>query len=157
MRAVKLFPAGLIGPDGLRALRGPFPDVAFVPTGGIATNEVGRWLDAGALAVGVGGRLAPPTLHEDLDGSELTSRVQVILDELSRRPPPLICRRPDVRMPTVRDQIGRKTRVPLCPPNAKEFDTAGAGSQDRGSSTTSMSISGSSSVTCMVGGSSRCR
>ncbi|MBA3295264.1 MAG: hypothetical protein H0T40_16420 [Geodermatophilaceae bacterium] len=82
----EVVPAGLIGPDGLRALRGPFPDVAFVPTGGIATNEVGRWLDAGALAVGFGGRLAPPTLHEDLDGSELTSRVQVILDELSHRP-----------------------------------------------------------------------
>ena len=66
VRAAKLLPAGLIGPDGLR---GPFPDAAFVPTGGIATNEVGRWLDAKALAVGVGGRLAPPTLHEDLDGS----------------------------------------------------------------------------------------
>lgn len=54
-------------------------------------------------------------------------------------------------------QMGRKTSVPLCPPKANELDTAGAGSQGRDSSTTSMSRAESSSVTCIVGGSSRCR
>src|SRR6476659_9852458 len=33
--AVKIFPAGLGGPAYLRALRAPFPDLAFVPTGGV--------------------------------------------------------------------------------------------------------------------------
>lgn len=83
-QAVKLFPASLVGPDGLRGLLGPFPDVAFVPTGGIAPDEVGRWLDAGAVAVGVGGRLAPPTLSGDTDATALAARVQGVLDGLSR-------------------------------------------------------------------------
>jgi len=83
-RAMKLFPASLLGPNGLRALLGPFPDVAFVPTGGLAPDQVKGWLEAGALAVGVGGQLAPPTLHGDIDASALTVRVQEVLAELSR-------------------------------------------------------------------------
>lgn len=83
-RALKLFPAHLLGPDGLQALLGPFPGVAFVPTGGIAPDQVGRWLDAGALAVGVGGGLAPPTLHGDSAAAALTARVQEVLDELAK-------------------------------------------------------------------------
>ena len=52
--AVKLFPAGALTPASLAALRGPFPDAAVVPTGGIKVHEVGDWLDAGAVAVGLG-------------------------------------------------------------------------------------------------------
>lgn len=57
--AVKLFPGSLGGPSYLKALRGPFPEVPFVPTGGVSEENVGEWLAAGALAVGVGGALAP--------------------------------------------------------------------------------------------------
>ncbi|MGI8994443.1 MAG: bifunctional 4-hydroxy-2-oxoglutarate aldolase/2-dehydro-3-deoxy-phosphogluconate aldolase [Nocardioidaceae bacterium] len=55
--AVKLFPASLIGPSGLAILRGPFPDLAFIPTGGITMDDVDAWLDAGAHAVGLGNSL----------------------------------------------------------------------------------------------------
>lgn len=55
--AVKLFPAGPLGIDYLKALRGPFPDVAVVPTGGIAIKDVRAWLQAGALCVGLGSAL----------------------------------------------------------------------------------------------------
>jgi 2-dehydro-3-deoxyphosphogluconate aldolase / (4S)-4-hydroxy-2-oxoglutarate aldolase len=69
--AVKLFPASLGGPAYLRALRGPFPGIPFVPTGGIGPGEVGSYLAAGATCVGVGsevtGRTAPATAA-DLDG-----------------------------------------------------------------------------------------
>jgi 2-dehydro-3-deoxyphosphogluconate aldolase / (4S)-4-hydroxy-2-oxoglutarate aldolase len=54
---VKIFPASLGGPAYLKALRGPFPDVAFMPTGGVSAANLGRWLDAGAFAVGAGGDL----------------------------------------------------------------------------------------------------
>jgi 2-dehydro-3-deoxyphosphogluconate aldolase/(4S)-4-hydroxy-2-oxoglutarate aldolase len=60
--AVKLFPASLGGPSYLRALAGPFPDVAFLPTGGVTAGNVGEWLSAGALAVGAGGDLCAPAL-----------------------------------------------------------------------------------------------
>ncbi len=85
INAMKLFPAQLVGLEGLRALLGPFPDVAFVPTGGIAPQQVRRWLDAGALAVGVGGSLAPAVLSTDADEADLISRVRDLLDGLAER------------------------------------------------------------------------
>jgi 2-keto-3-deoxy-6-phosphogluconate aldolase len=57
--AVKLFPASSCGTPHLRALFGPFPGIKVVPTGGIALDDIGAWLEAGAWAVGVGGKLAP--------------------------------------------------------------------------------------------------
>ena len=73
--AVKLFPARLGGPDYLRALRGPFADVAFVPTGGIEIEQVRSWLDAGATAIGLGSALVgsdPPRGAGDIQA--LTDR-----------------------------------------------------------------------------------
>jgi 2-dehydro-3-deoxyphosphogluconate aldolase/(4S)-4-hydroxy-2-oxoglutarate aldolase len=55
--AVKLFPASVGGPAYLRAVRAPLPEVPLVPTGGVGLEEIGRYLDAGALAVGLGGPL----------------------------------------------------------------------------------------------------
>ncbi|MDG4830146.1 bifunctional 4-hydroxy-2-oxoglutarate aldolase/2-dehydro-3-deoxy-phosphogluconate aldolase [Solwaraspora sp. WMMD1047] len=55
--AVKLFPASLGGVGYLRTLREPFPDVPFVPFGGIDVGLAAEYLAAGALAVGVGGPL----------------------------------------------------------------------------------------------------
>jgi 2-dehydro-3-deoxyphosphogluconate aldolase/(4S)-4-hydroxy-2-oxoglutarate aldolase len=54
---VKVFPAALGGPAYVRALRGPFPDTPFMPTGGVSAGNLREWLDAGAIAVGAGGEL----------------------------------------------------------------------------------------------------
>jgi 2-dehydro-3-deoxyphosphogluconate aldolase/(4S)-4-hydroxy-2-oxoglutarate aldolase len=53
--AVKVFPARGVGPAYLRDLAGPLPDVALVPSGGIDHANAAAFLDAGALAVSVGG------------------------------------------------------------------------------------------------------
>jgi 2-dehydro-3-deoxyphosphogluconate aldolase / (4S)-4-hydroxy-2-oxoglutarate aldolase len=58
--AVKVFPASLGGPAYLKALRGPFPDVAFMPTGGVSVANISEWLAAGAVAVGAGSELCSP-------------------------------------------------------------------------------------------------
>jgi 2-dehydro-3-deoxyphosphogluconate aldolase/(4S)-4-hydroxy-2-oxoglutarate aldolase len=55
--AVKLFPAPVGGPAYVRALRGPIPDVPFVPTGGVGVDDVRAYLDAGATCVGLGADL----------------------------------------------------------------------------------------------------
>lgn len=55
--AVKLFPASLGGPGYLRALRGPFPRVPFIPVGGIDLKLAREFLAAGAVAVGIGSPL----------------------------------------------------------------------------------------------------
>lgn len=54
---VKVFPASLLGPSYLRSLRGPFPDLLLLPTGGITVENVPHYFQAGAAALGVGGEL----------------------------------------------------------------------------------------------------
>jgi 2-dehydro-3-deoxyphosphogluconate aldolase/(4S)-4-hydroxy-2-oxoglutarate aldolase len=54
---VKVFPAGRLGAAYLRELRGPFPEIRLLPTGGIGSGNAREFLDAGAIAVGVGGSL----------------------------------------------------------------------------------------------------
>ncbi len=62
--AVKLFPASVGGPGLLRTLRGPFSQVEFVPTGGVSADNASDYLEAGAVAVGIGSWL---TGHPDRD------------------------------------------------------------------------------------------
>lgn len=55
---VKVFPAQNVGGAAyLRALRGPFPDIPLVPTGGVTLDNVGDMFKAGAVAVGVGSEM----------------------------------------------------------------------------------------------------
>ena len=61
VETVKLFPAQQLGGvEYLRALRGPFPKMQFVPTGGIGFDNAPEYFAAGALAVGLGGQLTGP-------------------------------------------------------------------------------------------------
>jgi 2-dehydro-3-deoxyphosphogluconate aldolase/(4S)-4-hydroxy-2-oxoglutarate aldolase len=55
--AVKVFPASLLGPTFVREIRGPMPDIPLVPTGGVSAETANAFLDAGAVAVGIGGWL----------------------------------------------------------------------------------------------------
>ncbi|MGE6630272.1 bifunctional 4-hydroxy-2-oxoglutarate aldolase/2-dehydro-3-deoxy-phosphogluconate aldolase [Bacillus sp. NPDC077027] len=63
-RLLKLFPSGSFGLSYMKNLRGPFPQVEFIPTGGIHPNDVPKWLEAGAVAVGVGSQLESSTEEE---------------------------------------------------------------------------------------------
>ncbi|MFJ4978260.1 bifunctional 4-hydroxy-2-oxoglutarate aldolase/2-dehydro-3-deoxy-phosphogluconate aldolase [Streptomyces coeruleorubidus] len=65
--AIKLFPGSLGGPGYLRALRDPFPEVPFVPVGGVDAQAARDYLDRGALAVGVGS----PLVGDAADGGDL--------------------------------------------------------------------------------------
>jgi 2-dehydro-3-deoxyphosphogluconate aldolase / (4S)-4-hydroxy-2-oxoglutarate aldolase len=52
--AVKLFPASVAGPNAVRELRGPFPDIPLIPTGGVTAESAAAFVRAGAIAVGIG-------------------------------------------------------------------------------------------------------
>ena len=80
--AVKLFPAGIGGPQYLRDLRGPFPDAAFVPSGGVNEENARAFLDAGAIAVYAGSSLAPPDLVEAGDHAEIGRRAHAFTGAL---------------------------------------------------------------------------
>jgi 2-dehydro-3-deoxyphosphogluconate aldolase/(4S)-4-hydroxy-2-oxoglutarate aldolase len=72
-QVVKLFPASCGGPAYLRALRGPFPAAAIVPTGGVRIDEIHAYFDAGATAVALGSELvgrSAPRSDTDLEWIE---------------------------------------------------------------------------------------
>ncbi|MGD0694882.1 MAG: bifunctional 4-hydroxy-2-oxoglutarate aldolase/2-dehydro-3-deoxy-phosphogluconate aldolase [Terriglobia bacterium] len=55
---VKIFPCGPAGgPSYIKALRGPLPDIPYVPTGGVTLETTADYIRAGAAAVAVGGEL----------------------------------------------------------------------------------------------------
>jgi 2-dehydro-3-deoxyphosphogluconate aldolase/(4S)-4-hydroxy-2-oxoglutarate aldolase len=58
---VKIFPCGQVGGvDYLHALKAPFPHVKFIAAGGVNQQTAGKYLAAGAAAVGIGSDLIPP-------------------------------------------------------------------------------------------------
>ena len=71
--AVKLFPASVAGPNAVRELRGPFPDIPLIPTGGVTAESAADFVRAGAIAVGIGSWL---TASGDVAGiAERAARV----------------------------------------------------------------------------------
>jgi 2-dehydro-3-deoxyphosphogluconate aldolase / (4S)-4-hydroxy-2-oxoglutarate aldolase len=54
---LKFFPGELGGISHLKSLRGPFPDLHFMPTGGVNNANIQDWANAGAIAVGIGSSL----------------------------------------------------------------------------------------------------
>jgi 2-dehydro-3-deoxyphosphogluconate aldolase / (4S)-4-hydroxy-2-oxoglutarate aldolase len=65
--AVKIFPAETVGAGYLKHLRGPFPDLEAIPSGGVDLDATREWLAAGAAAVSIGG----PLVGDALEGGEL--------------------------------------------------------------------------------------
>jgi 2-dehydro-3-deoxyphosphogluconate aldolase/(4S)-4-hydroxy-2-oxoglutarate aldolase len=60
--AVKIFPAQTVGAGYLKHLRGPFPDLEGIPSGGVDLDATRAWLAAGAAAVSIGGPLVGDAL-----------------------------------------------------------------------------------------------
>lgn len=80
---VKIFPGSVIGPTGLSAFRGPFPDLVAVPTGGVSPENVRDWFKAGAFAVGAGGDLAPASAIDSGDTASLRRNAAHWIDALA--------------------------------------------------------------------------
>ena len=58
---VKLFPGSSLGPSYVRELRGPLPEIETIVTGGVDGSNALAFLEAGAVAVGIGSALARMT------------------------------------------------------------------------------------------------
>ena len=84
---VKVFPAGnLGGPKYIRALRGPLPQIPLMPTGGVNLGTLREFLDAGAVAVGVGGELVSSAAIRNRDFNLLTENARAFLEVVHSRP-----------------------------------------------------------------------
>jgi 2-dehydro-3-deoxyphosphogluconate aldolase/(4S)-4-hydroxy-2-oxoglutarate aldolase len=71
---VKIFPGSLGGPAYIKALKGPFPYIPMMPTGGVSAANVADWFSAGVVAVGAGSELCPPQLAKEGKFAEISTR-----------------------------------------------------------------------------------
>jgi len=54
---VKVFPATMLGPQFIKDVRAPLPQLKLMPTGGVTVENAGDWIRAGAVAIGIGSAL----------------------------------------------------------------------------------------------------
>ena len=73
---IKIFPGSLVGPSYLKALRGPFPTIKMMPTGGVSVDNVADWFAAGAVAVGAGGELCPTAWAKEGRFDDIVNRAK---------------------------------------------------------------------------------
>jgi 2-dehydro-3-deoxyphosphogluconate aldolase/(4S)-4-hydroxy-2-oxoglutarate aldolase len=84
---VKVFPGSAGGPSYMKALRGPFPDIPMMPTGGVNADNLADWFAAGAVAVGAGSQLCPRAWAEEGRFDDITARAKEFVKavELARQ------------------------------------------------------------------------
>src|SRR5438067_1720820 len=62
---VKVFPATMLGPQFIKDVGAPLPQVKLMPTGGVTLDNAGDWIRAGAVAVGIGSALVDTKAIEE--------------------------------------------------------------------------------------------
>jgi len=78
---IKVFPCGSMGgPKYIQALRGPFPQVPFVPTGGVNVETAADYIRAGAVALGVGGEMISKDALKARDGDVISKLAALFVD-----------------------------------------------------------------------------
>lgn len=70
---VKLFPGNILGPSFVSAIKELFPNLLFMPTGGVDLDKenIAGWFKAGVCAVGMGSKLISKQLLEQQDYAKI--------------------------------------------------------------------------------------
>jgi 2-dehydro-3-deoxyphosphogluconate aldolase/(4S)-4-hydroxy-2-oxoglutarate aldolase len=76
---VKVFPADSMGPDYLKAVLAPLPQVRLAPTGGVSADNAAAYLKAGATALGVGGKLVDKAAVARGDWGAVTAEAERLM------------------------------------------------------------------------------
>lgn len=76
---IKVFPAGTMGTSYIKDLLGPFGDLKIMVTGGISEENAGQFLQAGAIAVGMGSSLFPKSDVEAGDWNSIANRARRLM------------------------------------------------------------------------------
>ena len=81
---IKLFPGNILGPDFMSAIKELFPNVMFMPTGGVDTTKenIGGWFKAGVVAVGMGSKLISKPLLEAKDYAKIESLTKEVIETI---------------------------------------------------------------------------
>ena len=80
---IKVFPATTLGPQYIKDVRAPLPQVKLMPTGGVSVENAGDWIRAGAAAVGVGSALLDAAAIESGRFEVITSNARRIIDNVA--------------------------------------------------------------------------
>jgi 2-dehydro-3-deoxyphosphogluconate aldolase/(4S)-4-hydroxy-2-oxoglutarate aldolase len=80
---VKLFPAHIVGPGFIKSVTEVFPDLLFMPTGGVDHENLQSWFTAGASAVGMGGSLVSKTIVANKDFELLKSNTELLIQRIA--------------------------------------------------------------------------
>ena len=82
VKFIKLFPGNMLGPDFLSGIKDIFPNLRFMPTGGVDTTaeNIGGWFKAGVSAVGMGSKLISKQLMTDKDYATIESETKKVLE-----------------------------------------------------------------------------
>lgn len=70
---VKLFPAGILGPDYVKAVKAPLSHILFLAVGGIGPDNIGDFMKAGCVGAGVGGNLTNREWISDGEWDKITA------------------------------------------------------------------------------------
>ncbi len=76
---VKVFPATAVGPQYLKDVRGPLPQVRLIPTGGVSAENAAAFIQAGAAAIAVGSSLVDAKSVREGNWSEIERRATNLL------------------------------------------------------------------------------
>jgi 2-dehydro-3-deoxyphosphogluconate aldolase/(4S)-4-hydroxy-2-oxoglutarate aldolase len=82
---IKVFPANVLGMDYFKALKGPFPRIPLMPTGGVRIDNAGEWIKAGAKMVGIGGGLLDDKVLAAENYKLVTENVRKILESVNHQ------------------------------------------------------------------------
>lgn len=78
---IKLFPGNMLGPEFMSTIKELFPNLIFMPTGGVDTTKenIGAWFKAGVVAVGMGSKLISKSLLEAKDYAAIEKLTKEVL------------------------------------------------------------------------------
>ena len=81
---VKVFPASVGGPEYIKAVKAPFPQVRLMPVGGVDLNTTAEFIRAGCDLVAVGGALVDQKLLDARGFAAITERARRFREEVER-------------------------------------------------------------------------
>ena len=84
---VKVFPATALGPQFIKDVRAPMPQLRLMPTGGVSLDNAGDWIRAGAVAVGAGSALLDARAIEEGRLDVITSNARRIVASVAAARP----------------------------------------------------------------------
>src|SRR5882757_5628756 len=79
---IKVFPATMLGPQYLKDVRAPLPQVKLMPTGGVTLDNAGDWIRAGAVAVGLGSALLDAQAIDASDWNAITANARRVVSSV---------------------------------------------------------------------------